>query len=105
MHSLCFSICCLQSLYKTVPSTFVIVVYIAPCLGGVFAEEPECYELVEGKIMNTWKRVIRGDDENRQEEIPSTIQQLTWSSTGTQRRCINTDEFLMNDVNNVHKFK
>ena len=72
----------------------MIVVYIAPCLGGVFAEEPECYELVEGKIMNTWKRVIRGDDENRQEEIPSTIQQLTWSSTGTQRRCINTDDSL-----------
>ena len=71
---------------KTVPSTFVMVVYIAPCLGGVFAEEPECYELVEGKIMNTWKRVIRGDDENRQEEIPSTIQQLTWSSTGKQRK-------------------
>ena len=35
---------------KPIPSTFVIVIYIAPCLGGVFAEQPECYEMVEGKI-------------------------------------------------------
>ena len=34
---------------KPIPSTYVIVVYIAPCLGGVFTEEPECYEMVQGK--------------------------------------------------------
>ena len=35
---------------KPIPSTFVIVIYIAPCLGGMFTEVPECYEMVEGKV-------------------------------------------------------
>ncbi len=47
---------------KPIPSTFVVVIYIAPCLGGVFTEEPECYEMVEGKVMKmsftTWKKKI-----------------------------------------------
>ena len=47
---------------KPIPSTFVIVIYIAPCLGGVFTEEPECYEMVEGKVqrmsITTWKKCI-----------------------------------------------
>jgi hypothetical protein len=42
-----------------IPSTFVIVIYIAPCLGGVFTEEPECYGLVKGKVeklpLATWR--------------------------------------------------
>jgi predicted HTH transcriptional regulator len=52
---------------KPIPSTFVIVIYIAACLGGVFTEEPECYEMVEGKVEKisfvTWKkRVLQLDD-------------------------------------------
>ncbi len=47
---------------KLVPSTFVIVIYIAPCVGGVFTEEPECYEMVDGKVQKmsfaTWKKRI-----------------------------------------------
>ena len=47
---------------KPIPSTFVIVIYVAPCLGGVFTEEPECYELVKGKVesmpFTTWKKRI-----------------------------------------------
>ena len=45
-----------------IPSTFVIVIYFARCPGGVFAEEPESYHLVEGKLekMNftVWKRKV-----------------------------------------------
>ena len=33
---------------RSIPSTFVIVIYIAACLGGVFTEKPECYEMVKG---------------------------------------------------------
>ena len=52
--------------------------------------------------MNTWKTVTRLDnDDSRQEETPSDL--LTWSSTGTQRRCINTNEFFMNDVSNAQR--
>ena len=47
---------------KPIPSTFIIVIYIAPCLGGVFTEEPECYEMTEGKVqrmsLTTWKRCL-----------------------------------------------
>ena len=47
---------------KPIPSTYVIVIYIAACLGGVFTEEPECYEMVEGKVnkmsFTTWKKAI-----------------------------------------------
>ena len=45
-----------------IPLTFVIVIYIAPCLGGVFTEDPECYEMVKGKVekmsFTTWKKRI-----------------------------------------------
>ena len=44
---------------ETIPSTFVIVIYIAPCLGGVFTEEPEHYEIIEGVVKNTWETVLR----------------------------------------------
>jgi predicted HTH transcriptional regulator len=44
--------------FNAVPSTFVIVIYIAPCLGGVFTEEPECYKMMEGDVkkmsFTTW---------------------------------------------------
>ena len=47
---------------KPIPSTFVIVIYVASCLGGVFTEEPECYEMVQGKVVKmsftTWKKRI-----------------------------------------------
>ena len=69
---------------KPIPSTFVIVIYIAPCLGGVFTEEPECYEMVEGKVQKMsladWKRNIHPTCLRVKEEIPSSVQRTTWSS-------------------------
>ena len=34
----------------TVPSLFVVVIYVAQCLGGVFTKEPECYHIVNGQV-------------------------------------------------------
>ena len=69
---------------KPVPSTFVIVVYIAPCLGGVFTEEPECYEIVEGKVMKmsfmTWKKRMQAVWLHSKEGIPPSVHRITWSS-------------------------
>jgi hypothetical protein len=70
---------------KPIPSTFVVVIYIAPCLGGVFTAEPECYKMVEGKVKKmsfaTWKRRILHPGWLRSgEEIPSSVQRITWSS-------------------------
>lgn len=47
---------------KPVPSTFVIVVTVAQCAGGVFTETPESYEVVNGKVkaipFEVWKKRI-----------------------------------------------
>jgi hypothetical protein len=84
-----------------IPSTFVIVIYIAPCVGGVFTEEPECYEMVEGKVekmsfANWKKRVLQRDGV----DIPAAVQRIEWSSSATERRCTEADEVLMTAINN-----
>ena len=86
---------------KPIPSTFVIVIYIAACLGGVFTEEPECYEMVEGKVEKisfvTWKkRVLQLDGV----DIPAAVQRIEWSSSATERRCTEAREVLMTAINN-----
>ena len=48
---------------KAISSIFVIVIYIAPCLGGVFTEEPECYEMVEGGGRLKRCRLLIGKEE------------------------------------------
>ena len=70
---------------KPIPSTFVIVIHIAPCLGGVFTEEPECYEMVEGKVekmsFTSWKkRILHPLWPGVNDEIPPRIKRIKWSS-------------------------
>ena len=47
---------------EIVPSTFVIVIYVAQCLGGVFTKEPESYEIVNNEPRRidfpTWRKLI-----------------------------------------------
>jgi hypothetical protein len=86
---------------KPIPSIVVIVIYIALCLGGVFTEEPECYEMVEGKVKKmsfaTWKkRVLQLDDAG----IPVAVQRIEWSSSATERHCTKAREVLMTAINN-----
>ena len=85
---------------KPIPSTFVIVIYIAACLGGVFTEEPECYEMVEGKVekmsfVNWKKRVLQLDV-----DIPAAVERIEWSSSATERHCTKAREVLMMAINN-----
>jgi hypothetical protein len=85
---------------KPVPSTFVIVIYIAPCLGGVFIEEPECYEMVEGKVkkmpFNTWKRILQ-----QPVELFHVVQRSTQRSTSKIREiCFFADQVLTQSINN-----
>ena len=73
-----------------VPLTFVIVIYIASCLGGVFTEKPECYEMVEGKVtqmsFTTWKkRLLRPIWLCSKEKIPHSVSRVTWSSAAAQK--------------------
>ena len=50
---------------EIVPSTYIIVVYVAQCPGGVFVEEPEAYEFEDGEAkrldFTTWKRCFMKD--------------------------------------------
>ena len=90
---------------KPIPSTFVIVIYIAACVGGVFAEEPECYEMTDEKIRKmslvTWKRrvsqPIKLSDVN---DIPFNVKRISWSSTRVQSICVFADHVLTLSVNN-----
>ena len=64
---------------NAIPSTFVIVIYIAACLGGVFTEESECYKMVDGEV----KKI------SFIESIPHSVGgNITWSSKATQKLCI-----------------
>ena len=88
-----------------VPSTFVIVIYIAPCFGGVFTEDPECYEMVKGKVVkmsfSTWKERILQPIQLVSLPIPdSTMKRLTWGSSRIQKICSRTDELLIATINN-----
>ena len=78
---------------KPVPSTFVIVIYIAPCLGGVFAEEPECYEMVKRKVQKmsfaSWKERISQpvwlQKSRGEKNILRSVQGITWSSDAVRK--------------------
>ena len=86
-----------------VRSTFVIVIYIAPCLGGVFTEEPECYEMVDGKVQKMSfttikKRILQLDVHVA--GIPTAVQRIKWSSSATERHCAEADDVLLTAINN-----
>ena len=90
--------------FTPIPSTFVIVIHVAACLGGVFTDVPECYEMVDGKVRKmsfaAWKKGIllpvwlRG-----KEEIPVTVQRVSWSSAKAQKTFSVASEKLTELVN------
>ena len=87
-----------------ISSTFVIVIFIAPCLGGVFTEQPECYEMVEGEIKKMsfarWKeRILQPIEVFHLPITDSTVKRDTWSSSKTERICNRADELLIATVN------
>ena len=87
------------------PSTFVIVIYIAPCLGGVFTEEPECYEMAEGKVVKmsfmTWKkRLLHPVRLRSKEEIPHSVYRTTWSSDEARKAFTFGNQRLRQLINN-----
>ena len=86
-----------------IPSTFVIVVYIAPCMGAVFVEEPECYHVVNGKVSQmsfaTWKEriLLPANDES----IPTKVNNITtWRSQSNEKYCMDAFCTLTHCLNN-----
>ena len=88
---------------EPVPSTFVIVIYIAACLGGVFTEEPESYELVDGKAQKlsfeNWKKRIP-QPLCCKAIIPHSIPRVTWSSDVVRKTFCVGSEKLRKLINN-----
>ena len=88
-----------------IQSTFVIVIYIAQCPGGVFTEGPECYHMVEGEPQKMdftdWKKKVsypnpHNTTKARHEQpskvdctdmVPSAVGRAGWSSERTQTIC------------------
>ena len=92
------------------PSTFVIVIYICPCLGGVFTEEPECYGMVKGKVekmsFTTWKeRILQPIELVSVSVLDLTMKRATWGSSRIQRICNSADEVLLPIINNGMSIK
>lgn len=75
---------------NAVPSTFVIVIYVASCSGGVFTEEPESYHLVGGEVQKMsfqdwWENFTGVGKHARLLSVPSRVSRLTWSSKRNRR--------------------
>ena len=84
---------------KPVPSTFVIVIYIAPCLGGVFTEEPECYEIMDKKVKKMSFTAWRNRISQPKEMIPYSVARITFSSPATQKAFNAVNEQLRELIN------
>lgn len=89
---------------KPCPLTFVIVIYIAPCLGGVFTEIPESYEVVNGKIVkmdfSTWRRKIYQDQAKQLSlRLENLSTRISWSTDSIKRMCSRVDEILTESIN------
>ncbi|XP_028394836.1 uncharacterized protein LOC114518983 isoform X2 [Dendronephthya gigantea] len=86
-----------------IPSIFVIVIYIAYCFGGVFTEEPECYEMVDGKIRKmtfiAWMERIHYDKVLRSR----SIKRITWSSNKIRSIYTFLDHVLSQKLNTTGK--
>ena len=90
---------------NVIPSTFVIVIYIAACVGGVFTEEPECYEMVERKVKKmsfaTWKkRILHESIKLFLVDNVSSITRITWSSSRIGNICTFADQLLTQSIDN-----
>ena len=90
---------------KPIPSTFVIVIFIAACVGGVFTKEPECYEMVEKQVKKmsfiAWKkRMLLPGQPCCREEIRRSIQRIKWSSPKARQSFATRGEKLRKFISN-----
>lgn len=73
-----------------ISSTFVVVIHIVPCPGGVFVEEPESYQVVEGvatKIsFDAWlPKLTESSTPTRERSIPQPMRRVASYSNRTRK--------------------
>ena len=71
--------------HNQIPLTFVIVIYVAPCLGGIFTKRPESYYIVQGKLQKMsfpdwWANFNSSTRCTRIHSVPSHLPCVAWSS-------------------------
>ena len=97
----------LDTTSNVLPSIYVIVIYVASCPGGVFTEEPESYEIVDGKVgklkLSDWKMKLFYPSltvSSHEHEVPGVVRRCSWSSGRYQKICYHVNGILMTDINN-----
>ena len=98
---------------QQIPSTFVIVVSVIHCSGGVFVENPESYHVVSGKpqamSLEMWKKRLASNGNlhrfcNRREAaVPPSLSRCRWSSEKMEQLCLTSREKLARLRNNGDK--
>ena len=84
-----------------VPSTFVIVVYIARCTGGVFTEEPESYHVVHGEVKKMGSKEWR--ERIFQTPLPEYVARAQWSCERNEKLFHSLIEKMVRLRNNANK--
>lgn len=90
-----------------IPGTYVIVVYVAQCQGGVFSEKPECYHIVEGLVekmsFHSWSTHIT----QRSTPVPPHHPPIMWSSGENRKIFRELTSRLVNlrNSNKIEEFK
>ena len=78
-----------------IPSTFVIVIVVAQCPGGVFLQVPESYHVVDGCVekmqLETWKEYVFSKKLLDQADAVhstsvETVGRCQWSSVGNRKK-------------------
>ncbi len=76
---------------KILPLTFVVVISILPCPGGVFTKEPESYHVVDGEVtkitFDAWKEKVKTWDSGvKQKDTVPTEKKRKKLSSGESRK-------------------
>lgn len=83
-----------------IPSTFVIVIYVAPCPGGVFTDEPESYQEVDGKVermsLKVWRNRLSSimQPQDPRCQLIQLHKPIDMVQTTPERAYINLSEYL-----------
>ena len=64
---------------KEIPSTYVIVIFVAPCPGGVFAKEPESYYIFDEEGGSSRVKPMTMDEWRKRRLLPPTQDKCTIS--------------------------
>ena len=91
---------------SVIPSLFVVIISVAPLLGGLFTKEPESYHVVKGEVkrmsFDEWKSKFFGDEPSNTVTAPRNVNRSQWSSVKMQKIYHTVSEKLSNYRNDYN---